>query len=132
MRRTCCAGCTDAPRYGEWGNAKFAGFSMKRVYDALNLPDAHIVANLLQQAGIDARVFNENAQSVMGEIPITSAMPQVWVMDEAFAARAMQLIESYRKRVPSAATLTCSGCGELSPGEFELCWNCGRALPPIE
>ena len=105
---------------------------MKRVYDALNLPDAHIVANLLQQAGIDARVFNENAQSVMGEIPITSAMPQVWVMDEAFAARAMQLIESYRNRAPSVATQTCKRCGELNPAEFEICWNCGQALPPID
>jgi hypothetical protein len=105
---------------------------MKRVYDAINLPDAHIVANLLRQAGIDARVFNENAQSVMGEIPIQSAMPQVWVMDEAFAARAMQLVESYRYRVPSAATLACRGCGELNPGEFEICWNCGLALPPID
>lgn len=104
---------------------------MKRVYTAQNLPDAYIVLNLLRQGGIEAHVFNENAQSVMGEIPVHVAMPQVWVADDAFAARALQLIESYRSRVPSGANVACRECGEQSPLEFEICWNCGKAFPPL-
>jgi hypothetical protein len=114
------------------GSPTSNSFTMQIVYTALNLPDAHIVANLLQQAGIDARVFNENAQSVVGEIPIHSAMPQVWVMDGAFVARATRLIDDYRSRVPSSVTRACPACGELNPAEFEICWNCAKAFPPLD
>ena len=35
---------------------------MKRIYSAANLMEAHIILDLLRHAGINARLFNENAQ----------------------------------------------------------------------
>ena len=37
---------------------------------------------LLGQAGIEALVFNEHAQSALGEIPFTHASPELWVAED--------------------------------------------------
>jgi hypothetical protein len=42
---------------------------MKKIYSAANLMEAHIMLDLLGQSGIDARLFNENAQGAAGQIP---------------------------------------------------------------
>ncbi|MEI6738332.1 MAG: DUF2007 domain-containing protein, partial [Pseudomonadota bacterium] len=52
---------------------------MKRVYTAMHLPDAHLLRDLLQQAGIPAHVFNENAASAIGLVPVSTALPEVWI-----------------------------------------------------
>ena len=54
---------------------------MLKIYTAPTLPDAHLVRGVLAQGGIDARVFNENAQSVKGEIPFDQAWTEVGNMD---------------------------------------------------
>ena len=43
---------------------------MRRVYTAATLPEAHLIRQLLESAGINARVFNENAQGAIGELPV--------------------------------------------------------------
>lgn len=102
---------------------------MRKVYTALNLPDAHLMLHMLRNEGIDARVFNENAASVMGEIPVTAAMPEVWVMDAAYEVRAGQIISAFNSKVPTGSLQFCTACGEQNPEEFEICWNCGLAFP---
>lgn len=102
---------------------------MRKVYTAVNLPDAHLVMHLLRHQGIDARVLNENATSVLGEIPVSAAQPQVWVMDADLAARAHSIIDAFSRRPASGSARACSDCGEQNPEEFEICWNCGRAFP---
>ena len=44
---------------------------MRRVYTAAPLPEAHLMLQQLESAGINARVFNENAQGATGELPVT-------------------------------------------------------------
>ena len=101
---------------------------MKRVHTASNLPEAHLLVDLLAHRGIRARVFNANASSLAGELPIDAALPQVWVDDPAHAERARALIEDYlRPRAPGPA-VKCPKCGEENPGSFDLCWNCGAGL----
>ncbi len=99
---------------------------MIRFYTAGSLPDAHLIWHLLRDAGIDAHVFNENAQSAMGEIPFTHAWPEVWLADAADLSRARAIVASVER--PSVARLdwACCGCDELNPGHFEVCWSCGR------
>ena len=102
---------------------------MRKVYTALNLPDAHLVLHMLRHEGIDARVFNENAASIMGEIPVGAAQPEVWVTDTAYATRAGGMIEAFCKQRASGVVQFCGECGEQNPQEFEICWNCGLAFP---
>ena len=101
---------------------------MKRVYTALNLPDAHLLRDLLQQAGIAAHVFNENANSLVGLVPVAAGQPQVWIAQPHQERHAKAVIADYQSRSPTTVIKTCAACGESSPGEFDSCWNCGAAF----
>jgi putative signal transducing protein len=100
---------------------------MKRVHAASNLPEAHLLLDLLADRGIRARIFNANAASVAGELPIDATLPQVWVDDPADAARAREVIEAFL-RMPQGAARECPACGEENPASFDLCWSCGAGL----
>ena len=102
---------------------------MKRVYNAANLPDAHIVAGYLAQRGIRVRILNANASGAIGELPVDAAAPQLWVDDPRDEARAREAIEAFRGAAAGPAR-RCPACGEENPPAFELCWSCGKGLPP--
>ena len=101
---------------------------MKRVHTASNLPEAHLLVDLLADRGIRARIFNANASSLVGELPIDAALPQVWVDDPADASRAREVIHEYTRHPVSTAVVKCGKCGEENPASFDLCWNCGAGL----
>ena len=103
---------------------------MKRIYTAVNLPDAHIVANLLAQIGIRTRVLNSNASSIAGELPIDAAAPQVWVEEARDAQRARQAIDAFL-RSSNGLPRRCPKCGEDNPSSFDLCWSCGAGLEGV-
>ncbi len=50
---------------------------MVRFYIARARYDAFLVADRLNQAGIRAHVFNQHAQSIVGDVPPDVAQPQV-------------------------------------------------------
>lgn len=100
---------------------------MRRLYAAANLPEAYLVLELLRTAGIEARVFNENAQGGLGEIPFTHAYPELWLINEADFSRARQVITEY-ERSSVGNDVACAACGEQNPGSFQVCWHCGAAL----
>ena len=104
---------------------------MKRVYSAANLPDAHIIANLLTQSGIAVQIFNTNAVGALGELPVDSAQPQVWIEDDAQETRARDLIQAHQKAYIGPAQRLCPECGEANPGNFETCWNCAAVFGPL-
>ena len=101
---------------------------MKRVHAAANLPEAHLLVDLLADRGIRARILNANASSIAGELPIEASLPQVWVDDPADADRARAVIDAFQRETPSTLVVKCPRCGEENPGSFDLCWNCGVGL----
>ena len=101
---------------------------MKRVHAAASLPDAHILLGILREAGIAARIFNENAQGAVGEIPPTHAGPEVWVDDAADMERARTLIRAFEATPVEQGQRPCLDCGEEVPLQFAVCWSCGTAL----
>ena len=100
---------------------------MERIYQANNLPEAYLLRGLLAQAGIDVRIFNENAQGAMGEIPFTQAYPELWLADMGRRDEALAIIAGYEHN--STVSRDCPCCGEENPQTFELCWHCGKQLP---
>ena len=98
--------------------------NMKRVYTASNLPDAHLLRDLLQQAGIAAHVFNENAASLIGLVPVVTGQPQIWIAQAHQEAHAKSVITEFQSRAPNATTWICTSCNEVNPGEFDFCWRC--------
>lgn len=100
---------------------------MHKLYAAANLPEAYLVLGLLRAAGIEAHVFNENAQGGLGEIPFTHAYPELWLVDEADLGRARQVLTEY-ERSSAGADIRCAACGEPNPSSFQICWHCGADL----
>jgi Putative prokaryotic signal transducing protein len=101
---------------------------VKRIYSAANLVEAHLLQQLLWQAGISAKVFNENATSAVGEIPFTHAYPEIWLLDERQEPRAQALLREFEQTQVPAHSLTCAHCSEQNPGNFFTCWSCGAFL----
>jgi hypothetical protein len=101
---------------------------MIRIYVARQRYDAYLVADRLNQAGIRAHVFNEHASSIVGDVPPDVAQPQVWIADEADEPRARALLREIELDAHRTTPRFCRKCGEQSPGNFDLCWNCGYAL----
>lgn len=101
--------------------------TMRKLYTAANLPEAYIVVQLLNQAGIEARVFNENAQGGLGEIPFTHVYPEVWLMEDADMVRAREIVAGYEQSSVEGS-VRCAVCREENPANFQLCWNCGQQL----
>ncbi|MBK8325418.1 MAG: DUF2007 domain-containing protein [Betaproteobacteria bacterium] len=102
---------------------------MKRLCNATNLPEAHLLAGWLSQRGIRVRVFNANAAGALGELPVDAASPQIWLEDPRDEARARESLEAFRREA-SGPGRPCLACGEENPPAFELCWACGKSLPP--
>ena len=101
---------------------------MERFYIALNRFDAYLVLHRLQQAGIEAHVFNEHMQSIVGDVPPEVAQPQVWLEDGADRPRAEAALAAMRSERAQTGTVWCRSCGEENPKNFELCWKCGHSL----
>lgn len=102
---------------------------MQRLYTAANLPEAYLVLHMLQAEGIAARVFNENAQGGVGELPFTHTYPEVWVEREIDARAARAVIRRFEDSMKNSdAAVNCPHCEEENPPSFDVCWNCGTAL----
>jgi len=101
---------------------------VQRLYSAANLPEAHLVRGLLAVAGIEARVFNEYAGGALGELPFAEVAPSVWIEKERDLTRARQIITTYENAVPAPGSTRCGACGEESPHDFAVCWQCQRPL----
>jgi hypothetical protein len=102
---------------------------MLRFYTARHRYDAFLVADRLNQAGIRAHVFNQNASSIVGDVPPDVAQPQVWLERDEDRERATLLLAAIERDGASREERVCSACGEASPQAFDLCWKCGAALP---
>jgi hypothetical protein len=100
---------------------------MKRLLQAPNVALATLWADLLTQAGVEARVQRQYTSSIAGEIPPDQALPEVWVLDDSRLEQARSLLDTLRD-LPWRRWL-CHGCGEDIDGPFEQCWNCGAMRP---
>ena len=90
-----------------------------------------LLVDLLSQHGIRARVLNANASSIMGELPIEAALPQVWIDDPRAEERARAMIEEYQRTHHLGPPRRCAQCGEENPSSFDLCWACGAGLEAL-
>ena len=100
---------------------------MRRVYTAATLPEAHLILQQTESVGINVRVFNENAQGAIGELLVNDTWPNVWIVQNHQFRAARAVIERYESS--SEYELLCNSCGEISPGSFEVCWQCQAVLP---
>jgi len=97
---------------------------MKRVFSSHNLVLIHHSRNLLEAEGIETEVRNLMLSSAMGELPPAECQAELWVLDDADAARAEEVL--YGASV-SGPDWSCAECGERSGPQFTQCWKCGAS-----
>ena len=93
---------------------------MKRFFGSLNQTTVYHARYLLEAAGITCLVRNAALSSAMGELPPAECEAQLWVLDEADAPRAEELL-----RAPPPGPEWDCACGETLGGQFTQCWRCG-------
>jgi len=99
---------------------------VKRVYSSPALPEAQRVLDLLAQEGVACVIRGQYLGMAAGQVPPTECWPAVWVMDDADALRARELVAQLEAPAPQGdATWTCPQCGEELEMQFDTCWNCG-------
>jgi Putative prokaryotic signal transducing protein len=99
---------------------------MKRVFSSLNRAAVHHARNLLAAEGIRAEVRNELLAGALGQVPFTECEIELWVIDDADAWRAEEILRHGRSRpLEPASAWRCAVCGEHSEGQFTQCWRCG-------
>jgi hypothetical protein len=101
---------------------------MERLYRAADLPEAHLLRDLLEEDGLHACIVNESLSSLAGEMPFGLVTPEVWIPDsrDLFLARAVLREFLERKQTPILGERRCDACGEESPENFAVCWSCRR------
>ena len=99
-----------------------------RVYRALNLPDAQLVKDLIEQSGIPVEQRGTNLHGLAGGIPIRDAMPTLWVAAHN-KDRAAAIITAMHEAHRGDAWL-CT-CGERNTASFGSCWSCGTDRPDL-
>jgi Putative prokaryotic signal transducing protein len=105
--------------------------SSMQVYSASSVHEAHLVAGLIRQAGIDVAIKNTDAFLLAGEVPPYTVAPTLWVRGQEDFSTAREIVETYEERlndeeIGSLPEWSCKSCGETNPGNFEVCWQCGK------
>jgi hypothetical protein len=102
---------------------------MQRVFRGSSLVEVGHLKNLLEHAGVRSMIKNEHLASALGDIPFLECQPELWVIDDAQAARARALIEESFAAPPDTtqSAWLCGHCGEANEAQFAACWRCGAS-----
>ncbi len=104
---------------------------MKEVYSYYDFARVGYYKSILEEAGIQCFVRNQNADfGVMGAA-LTDAIPSLCVLDPDKAAIAKQIIAAHefpQDEVVNIPAWKCS-CGEEVPEGYDSCWSCGKDHP---
>ncbi|MEM9017342.1 MAG: DUF2007 domain-containing protein [Verrucomicrobiota bacterium] len=85
--------------------------------------------SLLESEGIQVHIRNEYLTGAgLTEIPVPEFYPALCVVNDEDYERAMEVIRSHLTRSDKSPGYdwTCAKCGEENPGNFEVCWSCGK------
>jgi hypothetical protein len=103
---------------------------MKFIYSSPVLASVTHLKDLLDSAGIACLVKNEVAAQLFPDVPLSEAVPELWIDDDARLAEAMEIKRDYLgPQSVYGASWTCPKCGEKIEPQFTSCWNCGTAKP---
>lgn len=81
--------------------------------------------SLLESHGIRTFIRNEYGSSVVGELPFVEVVPQLFVLEDSDAERAIELLKLDLPVQDAADDWVCPECGIDIEGNFSRCWKCG-------
>lgn len=89
-----------------------------------SLVDAQVAQGTLESLGVPALLEADNCGGMRPHFDLTIGVRLL--VAEPEADRAREILAEAPTPGP-AAPWTCPGCGEEVEGNFDSCWNCGRA-----
>jgi len=96
---------------------------MKKIFASLDSTELSLFKNMMDRADIPCVLRNEQFSHTLPLLPFEA---ELWVLNDGDFSRARDLVASWRHPVAAtAATWTCSTCGEKMEGQFSACWKCG-------
>ena len=95
----------------------FEDFDYMRVGQMQSLLESHEIKTFLK---------NQFGFGGTGELPFVETVPQLFVINDADAPRAQQLLEVELKVIEPSKAWTCEVCGTEIEGSFTECWNCAE------
>jgi len=104
---------------------------VKKVYTSEDRLMVYHLKNLLENQGIKCAVKNDNLSSVIGDIPLLIAWPELWVLDADMETWAKDIIKQSLKEADNGETWVCKTCGEEHSAQFTECWNCHQVIKPF-
>ncbi|MDB5987080.1 MAG: hypothetical protein JWR16_2133 [Nevskia sp.] len=81
---------------------------------------------VVEAAGIRCTIRNEFAGGASGLLSPLDTWPELWVLDERHAERAIKTLAAATAVDTERADWLCPHCSESNAGSFEICWNCGH------
>jgi hypothetical protein len=107
---------------------------MKELFREQDITRVSYYQSILEDHGIPTMIRNEYLTgSGLTEIPIAEFFPALCVLHDEDYLRAVAIIRENwtinQKRVE--CEITCVSCGEINPGNFEICWSCGELCGPF-
>ncbi|MEM9282181.1 MAG: DUF2007 domain-containing protein [Verrucomicrobiota bacterium] len=101
---------------------------MKELFREPDLTRVSYFRNVLEAEGISTMIRNENLQGAgLNEIPIPEFFPALCVMKDEDYEAAVELVRQHLAGTQQGADkeVNCAVCGEINPGNFDVCWSCG-------
>jgi len=109
------------------------------LYRAKNLPQAHMIRILLEEAGVRVQIDGELLQGVVGELPLGWVSAPRILVDESQIARAQEIIdrvdseEGSQMETDNQDEVTrCMACGEVMDEGNPTCRKCGWSYAGAE
>ncbi|MBK1790687.1 DUF2007 domain-containing protein [Persicirhabdus sediminis] len=104
---------------------------MKELYRHKDHSTVAYYKSILEAEGIAVMLRNEHAtMSGLSDIPIPEFYPNICVMNDEDYPRAWEIMKRTMVTNSEKANLevACSSCGEINPGNFDLCFSCEEPL----
>ena len=100
---------------------------MLKIHEALDGITIQVLRGALEAQGIACEVRGQYRTTAMGETPPIECWTELWLLDDAQADLAREIIA--RAGSLSSSSWICGNCGESVEGQFEQCWNCQCSRP---
>ncbi len=104
---------------------------MKELFREQDITRVSYYQMVLEGEGIPTTIRNEYLTcSGLSEIPIPEFFPALCVTEDADYERAVRIIRGHLKENQAGADeeVVCKSCGETNPGNFDICWSCGKPV----
>lgn len=106
---------------------------MRKIYENIDYARVGHYQSILESAGVPTLVKNLGVSGAIGDVPVTEAYPELWVVDDGDYELGMEILGPlHRGEIQPGVDWICPMCGEQVPGSLGECWNCQAARPESE